>query len=48
LFLLHFEKIVKVADDKDFMVISISENTDVTIQKAAVSVVLPKGTMKSL
>ncbi len=41
-------KIVKVSDEKDFMVISISDNTDVTIQKSAVSAVLPKGTMKSL
>ncbi|PCI63028.1 MAG: preprotein translocase subunit YajC [Gammaproteobacteria bacterium] len=41
-------KIVKVSDEKDFMVISIAENTEVTIQKSAVSAVLPKGTMKSL
>ena len=41
-------KIVKVSDEKDFMVISISDNTEVTIQKSAVSAVLPKGTMKSL
>jgi len=41
-------KIVKVSDEKDFMVISITEGTEVTIQKSAVSAVLPKGTMKSL
>lgn len=41
-------KITKVSDEKDFVVISISENTEVTVQKAAISAVLPKGTMKSL
>jgi preprotein translocase subunit YajC len=41
-------KIVKVADDKDFIAISIAEGTEVTVQKAAISAVLPKGTMKNL
>ncbi len=41
-------KIAKVSDEKDFIVISISEGTEVTVQKAAISAVLPKGTMKSL
>lgn len=41
-------KVTKVSDEKDFVVISIAENTEVTVQKAAVSAVLPKGTMKSL
>jgi len=41
-------KIVKVSDDKDFIVVSISEGTEVTVQKGAVNAVLPKGTMKSL
>ena len=41
-------KIAKVADDKDFVVISIAEGTEVTLQKSAISAVLPKGTMKSL
>lgn len=41
-------KITKVSDEKDFIVISINESTEVTVQKAAVSAVLPKGTMKSL
>ena len=41
-------KIVKVSDEKDFIVISISETTEVTVQKGSISAVLPKGTMKSL
>ncbi len=41
-------KIVKVSDEKDFLVASIGEGTEVTLQKSAVSAVLPKGTMKSL
>jgi len=41
-------KITKVSDDKDFIVIALSEEMEVTVQKAAVTSVLPKGTMKSL
>jgi preprotein translocase subunit YajC len=41
-------KIVKVSDEKDFIVISISEGIEVTVQKGAINAVLPKGTMKSL
>jgi preprotein translocase subunit YajC len=41
-------KIVKVSDEKEFIVISISEGTEVTVQKGAINAVLPKGTMKSL
>ena len=41
-------KIVKVSDEKDFIVVSISEGTEVTVQKNAINAVLPKGTMKSL
>ena len=41
-------KIAKVSDEKDFVVIAIAEGTEVTVQKAAISAVLPKGTMKSL
>jgi preprotein translocase subunit YajC len=41
-------KIVKVSDDKDFIVVSVDEGTDVVLQKAAINAVLPKGTMKSL
>jgi preprotein translocase subunit YajC len=41
-------KIVKVSDEKDFIVVSIAEGTEVTVQKSAINAVLPKGTMKSL
>ena len=41
-------KIVKVSDEKDFIVVNINEGSDVVLQKAAISAVLPKGTMKSL
>ena len=41
-------KIVKVSDEKDFIVVSIAEGTEVTVQKGAVNAVLPKGTMLSL
>lgn len=41
-------KIVKVSEEKDFIVVSISETTEVTVQKGSISAVLPKGTMKSL
>ncbi len=41
-------KISKVAEDKDFVVIALNDQTQVTVQKSAVSAVLPKGTMKSL
>jgi preprotein translocase subunit YajC len=41
-------KIVKVSDEKDFIVVSIAEGTEVTVQKGAINAVLPKGTMKSL
>ena len=41
-------KIIKVSDEKDFIVVSIAEGTEVTVQKGAVNAVLPKGTMKSL
>ncbi len=41
-------KIAKVSDDKDFVVVALNDQTQVTVQKSAVSAVLPKGTMKSL
>jgi len=41
-------KITKVSDEKDFIVVSIAENTEVVVQKGAINAVLPKGTMKSL
>ncbi|MFC3033536.1 preprotein translocase subunit YajC [Pseudoalteromonas fenneropenaei] len=41
-------RITKVADDKDFVVIALNDSAEVTVQKAAITAVLPKGTMKSL
>ncbi|TRX57354.1 preprotein translocase subunit YajC [Thalassomonas sp. M1454] len=41
-------KITKVSDEKDFIVVSVAEGTELTVQKGAVTAVLPKGTMKSL
>ena len=41
-------KIVKVSDEKDFIVVSITESTEITVQKGSITAVLPKGTMKSL
>ena len=41
-------KIIKVSDEKDFIVVAIAEGTEVTVQKGAINAVLPKGTMKSL
>ncbi len=41
-------RVAKVADDKDFVVVALNDQTQVTVQKNAVSAVLPKGTMKSI
>lgn len=41
-------KITKVSEDKDFLVIALTDELEVTIQKGSVTSVLPKGTMKSL
>ncbi len=41
-------KISKVSEEKDFIVVSVAEGTELTVQKAAITAVLPKGTMKSL
>lgn len=41
-------KIAKVNEEKDFVVVTLAENLEVTVQKSAISAVLPKGTMKSL
>lgn len=41
-------RISKIAEDKDFIVIALNDTTEVTVQKSAVSAVLPKGTLKSL
>ena len=41
-------KITKVSEEKDFIEISLNDSTNIVIQKASVSAVLPKGTMKSI
>jgi|TARA_B110000238_G_scaffold195168_1_gene234018 preprotein translocase subunit YajC len=41
-------KIVKVSDEKDFLVVSVAEGVEVVLQKSAINAVLPKGTMKTL
>ena len=41
-------RISKIADDKDFVIIALNDTTEVTVQKGAISAVLPKGTLKSL
>ncbi|RUO80761.1 preprotein translocase subunit YajC [Idiomarina tyrosinivorans] len=41
-------KITKISAEKDFIVIALNEEMEVTVQKASVTAVLPKGTMKSL
>ena len=41
-------KVTKVSDEKDFIVVEITKDMEVTVQKAAITAVLPKGTMKSL
>ncbi|MFY8273615.1 preprotein translocase subunit YajC [Pseudoalteromonas sp. SSDWG2] len=41
-------KITKVAEDKDFVMVALNDQAEVTVQKASISAVLPKGTMKSL
>lgn len=41
-------RITRISEDKDFMVIALAESVEVTVQKSAVTAVLPKGTMKSL
>ncbi|MDP5136120.1 preprotein translocase subunit YajC [Rheinheimera baltica] len=41
-------RISKIAEDKDYVVIALNDSTEVTVQKAAISAVLPKGTLKSL
>ena len=41
-------KIIKVSDEKDFIEIALNDNTNIVIQKSAVSAVLPKGTMKAI
>lgn len=41
-------RITKINEESDFMVIALAETVEVTVQKSAVTAVLPKGTMKSL
>lgn len=41
-------KINKVTAEKDFIEISLNDNTNIVVQKSAVSAVLPKGTMKNI
>jgi len=41
-------KITKVADDNDFIEMSLNENNNIVVQKTSVTAVLPKGTMKSI
>src|SRR5690554_6818907 len=41
-------RITKITEDKDFMTLALAEGMEVTVQKSAVTAVLPKGTMKSL
>ncbi|MCC5851539.1 MAG: preprotein translocase subunit YajC [Alkalimonas sp.] len=41
-------RISKISDEKDFIVLALNDSTEVTVQKASVSAVLPKGTLKSL
>ncbi|MEE2023257.1 MULTISPECIES: preprotein translocase subunit YajC [Alkalimonas] len=41
-------RISKISEEKDFIVLALNDSTEVTVQKASVSAVLPKGTLKSL
>ncbi len=41
-------KITKISDGNDYVVISISESTKVTIKRDYISAVLPKGSIQSL
>lgn len=41
-------RITKVSDEKDFIEIALNDETNIVVQKTAVSAVLPKGTMKSI
>ncbi len=41
-------KIVKVADDNDYVLISLNDETQVTVKKDFITAVLPKGSIQSL
>lgn len=41
-------KVTKVNEEKDFIEVALNDNTNIVLQKSAISAVLPKGTMKSI
>ncbi|GGF65363.1 preprotein translocase subunit YajC [Alteromonas lipolytica] len=41
-------KVTKVTEEKDFIEVALNDQTNIVVQKSAVSAVLPKGTMKSI
>ncbi|QJR82017.1 preprotein translocase subunit YajC [Alteromonas pelagimontana] len=41
-------RIIKVAEDKDFIEIALNDTSNIVVQKSSVTAVLPKGTMKSI
>ncbi|MDV2858126.1 MULTISPECIES: preprotein translocase subunit YajC [Oceanimonas] len=41
-------KIAKISDDNDYVVLSLSEQSQVTIKKDFITAVLPKGSIQSL
>jgi len=41
-------RITKVSEEKDFIEIALNDETNIVVQKTAISAVLPKGTMKSI
>ncbi|WP_026958920.1 MULTISPECIES: preprotein translocase subunit YajC [Aliagarivorans] len=41
-------KITKIADDSDYIQLTMSEDTTLTLKKDFISAVLPKGTLKSI
>ncbi|RKF15544.1 preprotein translocase subunit YajC [Alginatibacterium sediminis] len=41
-------RIIKIKDDSDYIGLSLSEDTNITIKRDYVSAVLPKGTLKSV
>lgn len=41
-------KITKVSEEKDFIEVALNESNNIVVQKAAVTAVLPKGTMKAI
>ncbi|MDF0534225.1 preprotein translocase subunit YajC [Shewanella yunxiaonensis] len=41
-------KIAKIAEDNDYVLISLNDDTQITIKKDYIAAVLPKGSMQSL